>query len=252
MLDARAAVAHRLLVGSRVPSTPTTKSRVLLVDPDPAAGVVLAMLGSVCSVTICGHASDALVQLRAAPPDLVISAASLPDLDVVTFVRGVRAKLDCRIVVLTDDPLLVRELSEVGLDGYFATPLRLDPFLHHVYALCAVPGPPPRPHVTRALEHIAAAYASRLTPRAVAAALAVSPRHLAHVFKADTGLTLMAFVARVRVEVARRWLATSEATLTRIAAAVGFAGAPTLSRAFRRHAGDRPGRYRRGQRSVAR
>jgi len=201
----------------------TSAKHVLLVDPDPAAGVVATVLRRVCAVTTCPNASEALVHLAALAPDLVVCPCVLPDLDVTAFVRAVHAKCPSGILVVatSSDAATVRELSAHGIDGVFEQPIRLDRFLKHVYAL-------------------------------LAQAVDVSPSHLAHIFKVDVGVAPIAFLNQARMEVTRRMLVETDATLREIADAVGFADAPSLSRAFRRHVGDRPGRYRRWQQRPGR
>jgi len=72
----------------------------------------------------------------------------------------------------------------------------------------------------------------------------MSTRHFARCFTAETGLTPGAYVARVRVEAARRALETSDATVDAIAARCGFGTAETMRRTFHRQLGVSPDEYR--------
>lgn len=72
----------------------------------------------------------------------------------------------------------------------------------------------------------------------------MSTRHFARCFAAETGLTPGAYVARVRVEAARRALETTSATVDAIARECGFGTAETLRRTFHRHLGVSPDDYR--------
>jgi len=208
--------------------------RVLIVDADPAGAVLAVILGRVFAITTCPTASDALAQMMAVPPDLVVCDAVLADLDAVSFLRSLRAKVACPVVVVTAvrDTSIIRELSAVGIEGFFDKPPRLDRLLSHIYALCSVSSRPPRSRVSRALEHIASRYREPLTLTSVARAVAVSPTHLAHAFKADMQTTLMSFLTRIRVEIARRMLVETDATLSQIAIAAGFADAPACPGPF--------------------
>ena len=80
--------------------------------------------------------------------------------------------------------------------------------------------------------------------RSAAAAGAISPRHLAHLFREDVGISLMEYVAKVRIEAAKTILAERDLPLEHIAESVGFSDASHFSRVFVQHVGERPGRYR--------
>ena len=71
----------------------------------------------------------------------------------------------------------------------------------------------------------------------------MSPRHFSRAFKSVFGSTPADFVENLRVNEARRRLATPRKTLHTIAASVGFSDAATFQRAFRRRFGVKPGNY---------
>lgn len=78
----------------------------------------------------------------------------------------------------------------------------------------------------------------------LAAAAAMSPRHFSRRFKAELGVTPAAYVARVRLEEARRRLESGAHSLKDVARTCGFADEQNLRRAFRRHVGVAPSEYR--------
>jgi transcriptional regulator GlxA family with amidase domain len=78
----------------------------------------------------------------------------------------------------------------------------------------------------------------------LAARVAMSPRHFARVFRAETGCTPAVFVERARVEAARRLLETTPMPVEEVAAAAGFGTVETLRRAFARRVGVSPRAYR--------
>jgi len=78
----------------------------------------------------------------------------------------------------------------------------------------------------------------------LAAAAGMSARHLTRRFKAETGLTPTAYVARLRLEEARRRLEAGVASLKDVARTCGFADEQNLRRSFRRHMGVGPRSYR--------
>ena len=102
--------------------------------------------------------------------------------------------------------------------------------------------------VNRAISWIGANHAEKLTVEGIAEAIDSSVSHLAHAFRVETGMTVMDFVTRVRVEIAKRLLATTDHNLAEIAAQAGFFDASHLSHLFLHTTGRRPGFYRRQSR----
>lgn len=87
--------------------------------------------------------------------------------------------------------------------------------------------------------------AADLTVEALAARAAMSPRHFARSFRADTGITPARYVERIRLEGARRLLEDTTQQVAAIAAICGFGTAETLRRVFVRSLGVGPSEYRR-------
>ncbi|MFJ7906584.1 GlxA family transcriptional regulator [Kitasatospora sp. NPDC096204] len=75
--------------------------------------------------------------------------------------------------------------------------------------------------------------------------LAMSERHFARVFRAETGTTPGMYVEALRVEAARRLLERSDHPLPGVARACGFGSVETLHRVFRERLSTTPGDYRR-------
>jgi transcriptional regulator GlxA family with amidase domain len=102
--------------------------------------------------------------------------------------------------------------------------------------------------VTSAVDFIAGHYAEPLSVTAVANAVNLSVSRLAHVFPETTGLAVMDYVARLRVNIARRLLHETSDTLDKIATRLGFADASNFSRTFKSVDGLAPGEFRRNTR----
>lgn len=83
-----------------------------------------------------------------------------------------------------------------------------------------------------------------LSVAALAERAGMSPRHFARRFRDELGTTPAAHVEALRVEAAKRELASGRATLAVVARRCGFASPATLHRAFRRATGTTPERYR--------
>jgi transcriptional regulator GlxA family with amidase domain len=84
----------------------------------------------------------------------------------------------------------------------------------------------------------------------LAEAASMSVRHFTRVFTDEVGETPGRFVERVRTEVARHELETTDDTLDLIALRCGFGTAETLRRTFKRHLDVAPDSYRRRFRVV--
>jgi transcriptional regulator GlxA family with amidase domain len=74
---------------------------------------------------------------------------------------------------------------------------------------------------------------------------AMSPRHFARAFAAETGVTPGRYVEDLRVEAARRLLESTRRGVDDIAGACGFGTAETMRRAFLRSVRVPPAEYRR-------
>ncbi|MFB0620651.1 GlxA family transcriptional regulator [Streptomyces sp. AGS-58] len=80
---------------------------------------------------------------------------------------------------------------------------------------------------------------------ALAARAALSPRHFARAFRAETGMTPGRYVDRVRLEHARRLLEDTSDGIERVARASGHGTPEAMRRAFLRALGTSPAEYRR-------
>jgi two-component system response regulator YesN len=83
-----------------------------------------------------------------------------------------------------------------------------------------------------------------LTPAIVAAPLQLTPDHLNRLIKKSTGVSLMNYVARLRMESAGLLLRTSELSVQEIANLVGYRHVSHFSRAFLKHTGHSPLKFR--------
>ena len=104
--------------------------------------------------------------------------------------------------------------------------------------------------VARATAWIVERASQRLTLQAVARAASCSRQRLEQRFRAAIGRTVMQEVRRVRVDIAKRLLSTTNLALPQVARQSGFSSAALLSVAFRREMGTPPGAYRRRFRGL--
>jgi AraC-like DNA-binding protein len=96
--------------------------------------------------------------------------------------------------------------------------------------------------VRAAVELLTTTYTERLTLGEIATRLAVSPFHLARVFRAGTGFSLHGFRTQLRLRVAWDRLPEARGDLTRLALELGFASHSHFTDSFRRAFGVAPSR----------
>ena len=89
---------------------------------------------------------------------------------------------------------------------------------------------------------------ARLSVTDIAEQVHLSPSRLSHLFKAETGMSIMGYLARARLDEAKRLLASPNASVARVAEQVGFADPAHFSRYFKRAEGISPSDYR--QRAI--
>lgn len=92
--------------------------------------------------------------------------------------------------------------------------------------------------------------ARRITVEAMAEVAAMSPRHFARAFQAETGMTPAKALERLRLEVARERVEGSAEPIEQVAAAAGFGDPERMRRAFLRAFGQPPQALRRLARAA--
>ena len=104
--------------------------------------------------------------------------------------------------------------------------------------------------LTKALDFIEAHYAESLTLPAVAKAAGLSVSRLAHVFKAQVGMSVTAYLNMVRVKWAEYYLTNSQLRVSETAFQVGFGNLSHFNHVFRQATGLSPTEYRRQHTST--
>jgi AraC family transcriptional regulator len=98
--------------------------------------------------------------------------------------------------------------------------------------------------IRRAVELMHANLAEELPLEDLAAAAYLSPFHFARLFKKLTGIPPHAYLAALRIERSRLLLATTDSSITEIAARVGYANSSHFGKAFRQSIGLTPRAFR--------
>jgi AraC family transcriptional regulator len=108
---------------------------------------------------------------------------------------------------------------------------------------------------SRQLELVTAAIAEKIgepiSVSMLSSIVGLSRSYFSHAFRRSVGLTPHAHVVRLRIERAMMLMAHTEASLSEVALAAGFADQSHFSRAFRRLAGVTPARWRRAHNGAS-
>lgn len=108
------------------------------------------------------------------------------------------------------------------------------------------------PHrLTRVLSSIESRLAESIRVQELAEVVHMSPFHFTRMFKLATGQSPHRYITRLRVEEAKRLLATTDMPINRVASAVGYQTQAHFTGVFARHVGNTPKRYRLQQRAGA-
>ena len=99
--------------------------------------------------------------------------------------------------------------------------------------------------VSQVIRHISTRFDDSLTVEKLAQVADVSASRLAHLFRAELGMSVRSYLTRVRVTIAQDLLAHTDDKLEAIAGRVGFSDMFHLSRVFRKVTGQAPSVYRR-------
>ena len=96
----------------------------------------------------------------------------------------------------------------------------------------------------RAREYVEDHFSTPITLAELARHSGVHPVYLAQAFRSRYGMSVGAYVRRVRVERARQQLATDRSSISQVALSAGFTDQSHLTRVFRMHTGTTPARFR--------
>src|SRR5262249_32622636 len=195
-----------------VPALPQGK-RIPLVDENSARRAALAVaLGRLALVETATTVPDGIKRaLTILPTCAVLLADPLPG-DAARFVRVLRAELpSCITLVASNHPELdgTSTGDALWLETFVPSRPSLDEGISRLVTLLrrGNDGATPQLHVTRpvfrAIDYLHAHLYEGLTVERLAAAAGVSGSHLAHLFRAETGMTVRAYLTRVRIEVAK-------------------------------------------------
>jgi len=239
---------------------PARTHRLLLVGGDPGWRATLAVtLTRAVSVEMTGTFVDGLnAMLRFRPTCVVLNVGRSPG-EAGRFLGALNAQLPaCPVLVVSEDPYLGAEpvWENLNIRGVLRPPVSSGDLVSRIGAVLSpgssMTGPWPQlgESVTRAIDHLGRHFDEDLTVDAIAEVIEISSSHLAHVFRAETGLSVRDYLTRLRVTIVQDLLASTDEKLESVAARVGFGDTSHLAHVFQRITGRPPSAYRRGYSAV--
>jgi YesN/AraC family two-component response regulator len=191
--------------------------------------------------------------IRRERPNLVLLDLMMPELDgfgVLEMMQSEEMSRDIPVIVLTGQVLtqedmtrLNRGVTNVLKKGLFS----VGETLTHVEAALGRNknlGNETQRLMRKAMAYVHEHYTEPISLKDVARYVGMSKEYLARCFHQETGVTLVTYLNRYRINQAKIHLAAGEKSLTEIALEVGFSSGPYFSRVFRQEVGKSPSEYR--------
>lgn len=231
---------------------------ILIVDDDPAVLDVHARLVRAqfprCQIVLARNGREALQIIQANPPSLVLLDLMMPEMDGFAVLEAMHELETARaipVVVISARALTEEEMARLNHSvaavlhkGMFTSAETLAHIRDALERRQRLRGEAQR--LTRqAMAYIHEHYREPVSREDIARHIGVSEGYLSRCFTQETGLSLIQYLTRYRVQQARQLLTSTDMTITEIALEVGFSDSNYFSRVFRREVGVAPLTYRR-------
>lgn len=233
---------------------------ILIVDDEPGTLELHARIVNSwsprCRIRKAHNGREAVELIRREHPDLILLDLMMPELDgfgVLEQMQRDASSRDIPVIVLTGQILtqadmlrLNRGVTNILKKGLFSA----EETLAHINAALVRSkhlGSETQRLVRKAMAHIHEHYGEPISLTQIATAIGISKEYLARCFHQETGMTLVTYLNRYRIDQAKACIAAGETNLSDIALKVGFASEPYFSRVFRQEVGMSPSEYRRNR-----
>ncbi len=230
-------------------------------------GIVLTVDWAKLGCTVIGEATNGEEGLEAAKrlkPDLIVTDIKMPKMDGLTMMERLRdVGVESAVVILTaySDFSYAQQALRLGAADYLLKPFHdgeLERVVERVLERSAsknAPLPDRLPaleakggekskYVKEAIGYVTEHYGDAdLTIGMIADSLHISEGHLSHVFRRETGYTLVEYLAQYRIRMATQLLKDVRVKIYEVAQAVGFHDIAYFSGTFRKFMGQTPSEY---------
>jgi YesN/AraC family two-component response regulator len=235
-----------------MPAVPGARSKkqVLILDDDPAALEAMgAALGREFHVFLAPDIPTAKGVLDREGVDLVVLDVMLGEESGLDFLVHLRSKSDVPVLLISG--FGTKEMVVAGLraraSDYLDKPFKATDLLEKAHVLIAQ-GPRPIHIADRVRDLVQQWYMTDWTVQSLAKELRLSVRTMRQMFRQRYHQSVMDFLEDVRVARARELLATTDLSIQRIAAEVGYHDPHYFSRVFHEHIELSPREFRSAQR----
>lgn len=245
-------------------------NKVLIVEDEELIrkGIALTVDWASLGCVVVGEAADGEEGLRKAEdlsPDLIVTDLKMPKLDGIGMLEALRERENqADVIILTayDSFSYAQSALRLGAVDFLLKPFHDGELEEAVLRLRTrkeaekkreqeaedplqdlKKGGKSR-YVRMTMEYIGEHYQEPgITLGSIAEALALSEGHLSHIFKKETGLTVLSCLTRYRVQKAMELLRTCRYKVYEVAEMVGYRDIAHFSSTFRRIAGMSPSEY---------
>lgn len=240
---------------------------ILVVEDDQSVQELVALsLSDVGEVKQATTGAEGLRIARGEPVVAVVLDYRLPDCSGLELLREIRIARPCLPVIMMTgfgSESVCASAFKLGIRDYFAKPFDVFAFrdsMRHILLADREqedPGfgdrsklrlPEPSEQRDMAIQKVAMLiqqrYWDHLTLPNLAREVGVSKHRLSRRFREVMGITLRGYLLRVRLEKAKLALASSSASVTEVALAVGYGDLPRFDKLFKRYTGVTPRAYR--------
>lgn len=251
------ASAERMVQTIEQLHAPLAREPILIVDDDAdARGVYQRMIGTTFPdhpILLADGGAAALRMLATEKPSLVILDLMMPDVDgfaVLQYLRNTAATRAVPVIILSGQLLTQEHIKRLA---HGRVVFQSKHILNGDEALSAIERvmdgtdalPPPTSQLVKhALAYIHQHYTRVLSREEIAAAVGVHGRYLSRIFQQEQGISPWDYLNRYRIKQARILLRTTDASITVVAALVGFDDPSYFGRVFRKQVNCSPREFR--------
>ena len=209
---------------------------------------------------VVGEAADgmeALAQIDALQPDLVIMDINIPILNglkVIELTRMKQPEIAFVIVSGYDDFAYCREALRLQITDYILKPVNYEEFGTCIdnlkialYQRGAVrrSGQPEERTITALTRFLQAHLAEELSLGVLSEEFHLSPQYISQLFKSEIGVNFLAYLTNMRMEAAKKLLLNTDLPISEVSARAGYGDYRVFSKVFKKSEGVTPSQFRR-------
>lgn len=203
----------------------------------------------------CSNGREALDWLKQNQVDLVLTDIRMPVMDGLTLAKELKQSsardTDVIIISVHDDFSLVQQALREGVSDYLLKPVEtehletcLNNWLHKRAGALAPLAERQDSPLAKALTFIASKMPGDVTLADTAKHVHVNPSYLSQLFKQQTGVNFVDYVADLRIKEAKKLLVGTTLRIADIAEQLSYADISYFSTQFKKHTGCTPTEYR--------